>query len=189
MKVFLGWSGEISHETAQAFVDWLPKVIQAVDPFISSSIPKGKRWGETLAEELETTKVGILCLTRDNLDAKWILFEAGSLSNAKNTHVCTFLLDVKPTDVEEPLALFQHTSFRKADVQKLLKTINDAVRESSEHALPERTLDDLFETFWPELEKTLKEIGTRQKVSSKLRSDREILEEILGIVRTILAEV
>ena len=142
MEVFLGWSGDRSYATAQAFHEWLPKVIQAVEPFISSGIPKGKRWGEALAGELETTKVGILCLTSDNLDSKWILYEAGALSNTKDTHVCTFLLDIKPTDVEEPLASFQHTTFQKRDIQKLLKTINQAVGKSAERALSESTLED-----------------------------------------------
>ena len=42
MKVFLGWSGETSHNVALALSDWLPKVIQAIRPFVSSEdIAKG----------------------------------------------------------------------------------------------------------------------------------------------------
>lgn len=194
MKVFLGWSGDRSKKTANALHEWLPNVIQAVDPFISSGIPKGKRWGEALAGELETTKVGILCLTSDNLDSKWILYEAGALSNAKDTQVCTFLLDVKPTDVKEPLATFQHTMFQKDDIRKLLKTINDTVEISGERALSESRLDEAFETYWPKLEEPLNEIVAQQSKDSgnnsgDIRSDREILEEILEIVRRIWAEV
>lgn len=186
MKVFLGWSGDRSKEIAKAFEDWLPKVIQAVKPFISSGIPKGKRWGEALAEELEKTKVGILCLTRENLDSNWILFEAGALSKTEDAHVCTFLLDVKATDVEEPLASFQHTTFNKEDIQKLLKTINEAVNTSGENALSESQLDSIFNTFWPELEKKLSKIAERGAVESKpIRKDRELLEEILNIVREL----
>ncbi len=49
MKVFLGWSGSRSKETAEALGDWLGQVIQAVDPWISSDILKGARWGEEIA--------------------------------------------------------------------------------------------------------------------------------------------
>ena len=186
MKVFLGWSGDRSYKTAQAFYDWLPKVIQAVEPFISSGIPKGKRWGEALAEELEETKMGLLCLTSENLKSIWISFEAGALSKTKDAYVWTFLLDIKTTDVEEPLASFEHTNFDREDIQKLLKTINEAVRDSGERALSESTLNSIFEKFWPELNDKLKTIvGKSEETRTSIRGQREILEEILASVRTL----
>nr|QNO45908.1 hypothetical protein LAAKCKNM_00030 [Methanosarcinales archaeon ANME-2c ERB4]QNO53484.1 hypothetical protein OBNMHAHF_00009 [Methanosarcinales archaeon ANME-1 ERB6] len=184
MKVFLGWSNTKSFETAQAFNEWLPKVIQAVDPFISSGIPKGKRWGKVLIDELEETKVGILCLTRENLDSNWLLYEAGALSKTKDAYVCTFLLDLKPTDIEEPLASFQHTIFEKDDIRKLIDTINKAVENSGERSLSENHLNIIFETFWPELKEELKNIVEKEaEVDQPIREEREILEEILAIVR------
>jgi hypothetical protein len=189
MKVFLGWSDTKSFETAQAFNEWLPKVIQAVDPFISSGIPKGKRWGKVLIDELEETKVGILCLTRENLDSNWLLYEAGALSKTKDAYVCTFLLDLKPTDIEEPLASFQHTIFEKDDIRKLIDTINKAVENSGERSLSENHLNIIFETFWPELKEELKNIVEKEaEVDQPIREEREILEEILAIVRALEKE-
>jgi hypothetical protein len=70
MKVFISWSGEMSHKVANVLRDWLPYVIQAVDPFVSSGdINKGERWGDVLAEELEDTEFGIICLTPYNVKA------------------------------------------------------------------------------------------------------------------------
>ena len=123
MKVFLSWSGDRSKAVAEVLRDWLPQVIQAVDPWISSDIEKGARWGPEITEKLEQSKVGIICLTKDNLDAKWILFEAGALSKTSDAHVCTFLLDLIYSDIEYPLAQFNHTEFNKEEVLKLVNTI------------------------------------------------------------------
>ena len=184
MKVFLGWSGTRSKKTAEIFGDWLGQVIQAIDPWISSDILKGARWSEEIADKLEEAKVGIICLTKENLNENWILFEAGALSKTKDAHVCTFLLDLKPTDIKQPLALFQHTEFEKEDVRKLTHTINQAVEDAGERSLDVKRLDTIFNRFWPDLEEKLKEIVKIQsEVRKPIRSEREILEEILETVR------
>ena len=185
MKVFLGWSGNRSYKIAKAFEEWLPQAIQAIDPFISSGIPKGKRWGAAVADELEDIKVGIICLTKENLNENWILFEAGALSKTtKDAYVCTFLLDLKSTDIEEPLASFQHTTFEKEDIRKLMDTINKEVEKSGEHSLGEKLLDSTFDTYWTELEAKLEDIVAKppEKLSSS-RDTRDIVEEILEILR------
>jgi len=184
MKVFIGWSGTRSHEIAQAFYKWLPRVIQAVDPFISSGIPKGKHWGEAIADELEKTKVGILCLTRENLNANWILFEAGALSKTKGAYVCTFLLDIEHANLEQPLASFQYTTFKKNDIRDLMYTVNDALNLSDGISVEKDILDDTFDLRWPELEKKLNKILENLEDEDKpIRSERDILEEIITILR------
>jgi hypothetical protein len=84
-------------------------MIHAVEPWLSSDMEKGIRSGSEMAHALEKTKVGIICLTKENLGEDWILFEAGALSKTKDSHVCTFLLDLVPSDIKQPLAQFQHT--------------------------------------------------------------------------------
>ena len=123
-------------------------------------------------------------MTKENLNENWILFEAGALSKTKDAHVCTFLLDLKPTDIKQPLALFQHTEFEKEDVRKLTHTINQAVEDAGERSLDVKRLDTIFDRFWPDLEEKLKEIVKIQsEVRKPIRSEREILEEILETVR------
>ena len=81
MKVFLGWSGEVSHDVALALHSWLPRVIQVVRPYVSSEdIAQGARWSAAIAAELGTSNFGIICVTKENVNSPWINFEAGALS-------------------------------------------------------------------------------------------------------------
>jgi hypothetical protein len=59
MKVFISWSGERSRLVAQAIHEWLPYVINAAEPWMSSAdIEKGARWALDLAQELDDTRIG-----------------------------------------------------------------------------------------------------------------------------------
>lgn len=183
MKVFISWSGERSKAVAEALRYWLPKVIQAIEPWMSADdIEKGTRWRSGIAAELEQSSVGIICLTRENLDSNWIHFEAGALSKQQdNTYVCTFLFGLEPTDVREPLAQFQHTRATKDDIRKLVFTVNNALSDSK---LTEIELKEIFDVWWPRLEVTLGQIENMNRSTAPIRSDRELLEEILNLVRT-----
>ena len=101
MKVFLSWSGHKSHQVALAFRDWLPSVIQSVTPYVSSEdIDKCARWSTDIAKELENSSFGILCVTKDNIEAPWLLFEAGALSKMMGkSAVCPFLFDIKMSEI------------------------------------------------------------------------------------------
>ena len=81
MKVFIGWSGAVSRQVAELLRDWLPKVIQVLEPWMSEQdIGKGARWSAEVAHNLQEARVGILCITPENLQSTWIHFEAGALS-------------------------------------------------------------------------------------------------------------
>jgi len=184
VKVFLSWSGERSKAVAEALKSWLPQVIQSLEPWISSEIDKGRKWSTELATELETVPVGIICLTRDNLSKPWILFEAGALS--KNVNTWTFLFDVTGANVEQPLAQFQHTENEKEDIRKLVHSIAGAARNAGEKVPEASVLNDIFETFWPKLEEKFKSVAPirgNAAPAASMRTDRQILEEILEVVR------
>lgn len=186
MLVFLSWSGERSHAVAEALKLWLGQTIQAVQPWLSADIEKGSRWGSEIAAKLELSTVGIVCLTRDNLDSRWLLFEAGALSKERGTYACTFLLDVNPQDVEPPLSQFQHTLYSKHDVRRLVETINAAAARAGERALDSATLNGVFETFWPQLDEQLRNIASVTIATEKTpRSQSELLNEILNITRAM----
>jgi hypothetical protein len=183
MDVFISWSGERSRAAAEALRGWLPKIINAIKPWLSSAdIDKGARWSTDVASRLEAAKAGIICLTPNNLHSDWILFEAGALSKTlKNTFVCPFLIGLEPSDVKPPLAQFQATKAEKDDVLKLLKTLNSALIDT---ALPETHIDEAFDVWWPKLESQLKALPFEEAKAKTHRPDRELLEEILALVRS-----
>ena len=188
MKVFISWSGEKSRLVANALREWLPTIIQIIKPWMSAEdINKGGRWGTEMGEELNKAQFGIICLTKENLEATWILFEAGALSKAVGkSFVCPYLLDLKAADLKGPLALFQATNADKTDTRRLLDSINLALEEKDR--LPKDRLDRIFERGWPELEAALKPIPLYKKGQESIRSDRELLEEILSGVRELMRE-
>lgn len=108
------------------FREWLPSVIQELEPYVSSEdIDKGARWSTDIAKELSDSKFGILCVTRDNLNAPWLTFEAGALSKTMDeSFVSPFLFDIKRPEVDEPILQFQSSVFDEEDLKKLVTTLN-----------------------------------------------------------------
>jgi hypothetical protein len=187
MKVFISWSGEPSRIVAEALQDWLPRVINAVDPWISTEMGKGVRWSEQLSVELDSDAVGLLCLTRDNLEAPWINYEAGALAKTRRAVVWTYLIGITHSDVKPPLAQFNHTLASRDDTRKLVATINQHVADGGERALSDKHLDDAFQRYWPDLESALRTATTQTPGTKKprARSPDDMIVEILGLVRTI----
>jgi TIR domain-containing protein len=162
MKVFISWSGPKSREVAEKLRDWLPRVIQVLDPWLASrDINKGARWHTELGRQLSATRVAIICLTKENAAAPWIAFEAGALSRELDrAFVCPYLIDIAPDDLPEPLSQFQVTVAEKEDTRKLVHTLNRALHPKS---IPEGIVNDAFDSKWPDLWKRIQAIQSSQK--------------------------
>lgn len=191
MKVFISWSGKTSGELAKIFRDWLPSVIQAVKPYYSTDdISKGMRGNTVIAKELEQAGVGLLCLTPDNLDAPWIMFEAGALSKKLDTsRVCPILFaGLETTDLKGPLVQFQAAKFNKEEIRKMLTMVN---KELGEDALETKVLDSVFEKWWSDLEQRVESLisAAPESAPKAVRNDRELLEEILALTRSMSTNV
>ena len=188
MKVFISWSGETSLKVAQIFREWLPSVIQSIEPYVSSEdIDKGARWSTDIAKELEDSTFGILCVTKDNLEAPWLSFEAGALSKTmEKAFVNPFLFDIRRSEVQGPILQFQSTIFDKEDIRRLVKTLNKA---SGDFSIAEGRLDKSFDVWYPTLETELNELKNEKIQNSDGTSretsigEPEILEEILELSR------
>lgn len=189
MKVFLSWSGTRSHKVALIFREWLPSVIQAIEPYVSSEdIDKGARWSTDIAKELGDSTFGILCVTRENINAPWLTFEAGALSKTMDkSFVSPFLFDIKRSEVDGPILQFQSTILEKDDLLKLVKTLNKACEKDG---LSNDRLEKAFEVWYPTLESELNKLKDTQLIESDEVYDdsqsprsQEILEEILDLSR------
>lgn len=184
MDVFISWSGKSSKILAQALVKYFPMIIQGIDAFVSNEINKGTVWNAEIGSKLKTTSCGIICLTPDNLNQPWLLFEAGAISvnadneDGKDAHVATLLLNMQTSDIDFPLAQFQATLCTEQDILKLLIDINKLTSKP----ISENALTHLFGKFWPDIEKEINEaithIGDNTDVQEK-RSQDDMLDELV----------
>ncbi|MBN2208333.1 MAG: TIR domain-containing protein [Candidatus Coatesbacteria bacterium] len=183
-KVFISWSGDLSRKLGEALSGWLPATLRYVKPYFSpDDVEKGAMWYSEVAKELESSNVGIICLTQENAQAPWILFEAGALSKyLEKARVCTLLFDLDAADVKGPLTSFQATKFAREDFKRLVGTINNTAGDAK---LEPTVLDSVFDKWWPDLENQVAEIirtydgGTKRQ----LRPERDILGELLDLTR------
>jgi len=191
MKVFISWSGATSHLVAIVLRDWLPSVIQNVEPYVSSEdIDKGARWSTDIAGELHASTYGLICLTKDNIVAPWINFEAGALGKSIDKgRVSPFLFRIKRSEVEGPILQFQSTVFEQNDVFKMVTSINEAC---GVEGLEPTRLEKSFTVWWPQLEKQLNDIPTEDDAPSVMpevaietpaADISRVLEEMLELTR------
>jgi len=149
-----------------------------------TDIQKGSRGLDEIARALADIKVGITCLTPENLQRPWIFFEAGALSKTigDRARLCTFLIGgLEPQDIVPPLGMFQATKAEKQDTLKLVHTINMAV---SDTPIPENDLDELFVAMWPKFERRLATLPAPEENAPARRTVEDMVAEILEIVRT-----
>jgi hypothetical protein len=185
MKIFISWSGKPSENIALALKDWLPLLFTGIEPFVSSeNVRKGKRWQIEIAKELESSDFGIICLTPDNTEAPWILFESGALSKSlKESSVSTLLTGgLRNGDIEGPLSHFQHTSFEKEDFFKLTTAINDSQPSGKQDAT---RLRKIFDKFWDELSVSVEKALKTTEKPEKKRGVEDMVRELLDVTNSI----
>jgi hypothetical protein len=81
--VFLSWSGPNSKEIARALKNMFETKVFANEKircFVSDEdIASGSDWWNKIKRELKSCKIGIICITKENMSAPWIYFEAGTM--------------------------------------------------------------------------------------------------------------
>ncbi len=186
MKVLISWSGEASKQVALQVRQFVKRVIQATDPWMSAvDISAGSMWPEELWKILEVVRAGIVCLTPDNLESRWIHFEAGALAQVVGKKcVCPLLHGLKISDVKSPLSFLMCELDDEQGLLRVMQAINGAMEGN---ALSDNDLKDSFDAHYVGFKKALAKIPPsvpKQEVSKSERR-QDILEEILAIVREL----
>jgi hypothetical protein len=167
----------------------LPYFNNNIEPFVSSEdIRKGARGLQKIAEELEGSAFGIVCVTRAKRDEPWINFEAGALSRQVHEgRVIPFLLGATVSDlVDRPLEQFQAVrADNEMQVHQMIRDINALC----ERATSDARLARLFRDHWPEMNEALTRITEQAErteepaaANGRSRTD-EILEGLLPLIR------
>ncbi len=183
MKIFISWSGDRSKALAAALKDWLPTVLQYVQPWMSSSdINSGERWSSVIATQLQETNFGILCVTKENLEAPWLLFEAGALAKSmQEGRVIPLRLDVEPSEITGPLEQFHSEKADGEGVKKLLTSLNS----SWTTPIADDVLQNVFDPMWAVLQKKIEAIPASEAAHKKSRTQAEVLEDLVSNVRNM----
>ncbi len=184
MLVFLSWSGSLSRSVAEILRDWLPDVVQALEPWTSSEdIDSGARWSTQIAEKLAGTGQGVIVVTRENLSAPWLNFEAGALAKSlSDGQPRPVLVDLAKSELVGPLSQFQMTNLdNQEEMLRLVSSLNSRL----DAALPQQRLTRAFAAAWPELQDRV--VRARQQstpgATAVPRPAEDMLEEVLTLVR------
>lgn len=180
-RIFVSWSADRSRSAALGLKSLLQDVLgESLDVFISAHMEPGVVWVQELGRELEGSDFGILCLTQDNIQSSWLLFEAGAIAkNFGAARVVPYLID--DLVLTGPLSQFQHVRADHQGTFRLLESIN-VLRETPTQ------LDRLhrrFDKWWADLEQTLANLPTVAHPGADI-SDRNLLETIWQGVQSLL---
>jgi TIR domain len=199
MKIFISWSGVRSRTVAEALKSFLESVIPVAKPWVSTqSIAAGSVWYSELRKELGQSGFVLLCLTKGNLTAPWIAFEAGALGYFNGTpRICPYLLDVETSQLQQlglPYTLFQAVPSTKHGTQRLVDSIVASLDESGRPASA-RTAK-YFKAFWPELNKAINQANgldeppseSERLIAEITRQNRELLAELARVREALSLE-
>jgi len=186
VRVFISWSGEPSRSIAQALRDWLPSVVQHIEPWMSDEeIKSGTRWTDEVMKALDGTGYGIICVTAANQHQPWLIFEAGALAKRVGediARVVPLCIDLKSTEITGPLTTFQA---RKLDEEGVKKVVLDLMSLRDNPPTKEQTAR-VFGRMWPELEAQINEAkGMAFDVRIEQRTAEDMLEELVERVRRL----
>src|SRR5205085_3484098 len=105
------------------------------------------------------------------------------------SRVIPLLIDLPASDLKGPLVQFQAATTSEEDMHKLVTAINNSLNESK---LRDSQINKAFDKWWPDLGQELKlaiQMTKGNEAVEEKRPEREILEEVLGVVRSLARSI
>lgn len=158
-KIFISWSGPHSKEFAKGIKKLLEESVfenKELTCFVSDlDIASGSDWWLKIKKELRSCKLGILCITKENLRAPWIYFEAGAMIAREIPSIPLLVsCDIKALS-STPLNGKQAVDFY--DIKKFLKMLVD-INNAMEFDLTENQVKELGKAAYTKLKNDLESV-------------------------------
>ncbi len=121
-KIFISWSGDRTKAFAKKLKEVLENDIFSdhdLECFVSSEdIGTGTEWYKKLKSALRSCQIGIVCISKDNINAPWLNFEAGAMIHKKAMiplllNCSSDILKDTPLHGQQAVAFHQQDEFLK----------------------------------------------------------------------------
>ncbi len=177
MNVFVSWSGIRSKAFAEKLHAFLERILHPLKPWMSSKdIEKGSKWSEEIGNRLADHDFGIICVTPENQNSPWLMFEAGALSKTLDTsRIFPVLIGMEPSDLISPLNQYQATTLLKTDFLNFLKALN---KQLDDLKIREEILEEEFELKWDKFYSSVEETLNQIHFKSSSKIFPQILEAL-----------
>lgn len=177
MNVFVSWSGTRSKILATRICHLIQQVVHPIKPWMSTSIDPGDTWFSEISQRLSENMTGIICITPENQENPWILFEAGALiKSTRKSNIIPYLFSLKKNMLKSPLSQFQALEFNKSETWTLILFLNQKLEPSLRN--PENILQERFDAFWDKFEDSV--ISDTANITLERTEDFERIVESLS---------
>jgi hypothetical protein len=152
MIVFLTWSGDRSKAVAGALRDCLKPICNAFQPWMSErDIALGAPWFPEILTQLRNAGAGVVCITPENQNERWLLFEAGALvrSVPEQRLAIPYLFGMQPGELRAPIREIQaaKSAADEGESWQLVLSLYGAL-QPAEKTLKDAELRDAFDMVW-----------------------------------------
>ena len=143
-----------------------------------SDIKAGERWQLEIAKQLHNSDFGIICVTRENLNSHWLLFESGALATSvTDSNVIPLMYDLQYSELQSPLTQFQSNAFNKRGVENIINAINSSYSEINPKLISTSTRR--FHELWASWENAIAKIPMQELDPAADRPEIGMLEHVV----------
>ena len=176
VRIMISWSGALSRDIGIILRELLSVTSQATDIFLSAEdIKPGDNWQLAITEIIASCQIAIVCVTSENSDSPWLMYEFGVLTQKNNDdilkrQVIPLLID---TDVKmlhsSPLLQYQTCDLSKEAIYNLVLQINKQLQDP----VMGSKLNELFNAIWPTFELKIQDrLTPKSKLTENDNADK-----------------